>query len=101
MLAVYDRRVPANRLVVELTKKCPVIVEKIDSISKSLGKHSTCLFTANQVRQLVKSLLTGDMAMSETTFLERVNRTAIPDDDPAALEDMVNRCVDYINLLTE
>jgi DGQHR domain-containing protein len=101
MLAVYDRRVPANKLVLELTKRCPVFVEKIDSTSKKLGKNSTCLFTANQVRQLVKSLLTGDMAMSETAFLERVSRTEIPDDDPATLEDVVNRCVNYIDFLSE
>lgn len=73
LLAVYDRRNPANRLVIDLEEKCPFFTGRIDSTSKTLSKRSTFLFLANQVRQLVKELLTGSYAVPDVDFEKRAN----------------------------
>jgi DNA sulfur modification protein DndB len=67
-LAAYDRRNPANGLVLDIIEKCLLFNDKIDSTSKSLSANSTNLFLTNQVRQLVKELLTGDYAMADDQF---------------------------------
>jgi DNA sulfur modification protein DndB len=67
-LVAYDRRNPANGLVLDLIKNCPLFVDKIDSTSKTLSKTSAHLFLTNQVRQLVKELLVGDYAMADDQF---------------------------------
>ena len=56
-LAAYDRRNPANGLVLDLIEKCPIFAGKIDSTSTTLSINSTKLFLTNQVRQMVKQLL--------------------------------------------
>lgn len=57
--AVYDRRNPAKRLVVDVEQKCSLFTGKVDATSTKLGKRSTAVFTANQVRQFVKAMLVG------------------------------------------
>jgi DGQHR domain-containing protein len=67
-LAAYDRRNPANGIVLDLIERCRLFSDKIDSTSKTLSKTSTNLFLTNQVRQLVKELLVGDYAMADDQF---------------------------------
>jgi DNA sulfur modification protein DndB len=67
-LAAYDRRNPANGLVLDLIGKCPLFSDKIDSTSKTLSAQSPHLFLTNQVRQLVKELLVGDYALADDQF---------------------------------
>ena len=67
-LAAYDRRNPANGIVLDLIEQCKLFNDKIDSTSKTLSKTSTNLFLTNQVRQLVKELLIGDYAMADDQF---------------------------------
>ncbi len=67
-LAAYDRRNPANGLVLDLIEACPLFVDKIDSSSKTLSSQSAQLFLTNQVRQLVKELLVGDYALADDQF---------------------------------
>ena len=74
LLAVYDRRNPANRLVIDLARECPLFRGRIDSTSKTLSKKSTNLFLANQLRQLVKELLAGSYrgyALGDAEFEKR------------------------------
>ena len=71
LLAVYDRRNPANRLVSDLEKMCPVFAGRIDPTSTTLSKKSTYLFLANQLRQLVKELLAGSYALADVDFEKR------------------------------
>src|SRR5208283_2059160 len=67
-LAAYDRRNPANGMVIDLLERCPIFMGKIDSTSKTLSKNSTKLFLTNQVRQMVKELLVGQYAMHDAVF---------------------------------
>jgi DNA sulfur modification protein DndB len=70
-VAVYDRRNPANRLVVDVEQTCPLFKGKVNATSSKLGKRSTALFTANQVRQFVKVMLVGVWAMGDLDFEKR------------------------------
>ncbi len=71
MLAVYDRRNPANRLVSDFERLCPLFKGRIDPTSKTLSKKSTFLFLANQLRQLVKELIAGTYALADVDFEKR------------------------------
>jgi DNA sulfur modification protein DndB len=98
LLTVYDLRQPINRLVIELIEKCPVFRGKIDSTSKSLGKNSLCLFLTNQIRQLCRAMLVGDVAMAEGPFLEKAKQL-LPGE--SEYQSVLAKFVSYINILTE
>lgn len=70
MLTVYDLRNRANGLVIKLVDVCPLFKDKVDSTSKTIGSNSAAIFTTNQVRQMVKALLTGDFALADPAFAE-------------------------------
>ncbi len=70
-VAVYDRRNPANRLVVDIERECPIFMGKVDATSTKIGKKSTSLFTANQLRQYIKSILVGSWTMGDSDFEKR------------------------------
>jgi DNA sulfur modification protein DndB len=97
MLAVYDLRNPANKLVVELADKCDVFRGRIDSVSKTLSKKSTYLFLANQIRQLVKEFLSGSYATPDVQFEQRA-RQVLPNENEYA--KVLSLYADYINHLT-
>ncbi len=97
-LAVYDRRNPANRLVIELEARCPLFNGKIDATSKTLGKNSVSLFLANQLRQFVKTLLTGNWQLADVEFEKQANKFVGQDDD---FVRHLNRIVEYIEYLTQ
>lgn len=98
LLAVYDRRNPANLMVLDLIEKCPLFTNKIDSTSKNLSKKSPALFLTNQVRQLVKTLLVGAWAMGDDDFYSCVLNLL---QTREAYEDALSKFVDYINFLTD
>ena len=68
LIAAYDRRNPANGIVLDLIDAVPLFNDKIDSTSKTLSKNSNMLFLVNHIRQYVKELLVGDWAMSNAVF---------------------------------
>lgn len=98
LLAVYDLRNPANGLVAGLESQCPLFKDRIDSTSKTLSKKSTYLFLANQVRQLVKELLTGSYATQDLAFEKRAVELLSSDD---RYQEVLKRYAEYINYLTE
>jgi DNA sulfur modification protein DndB len=98
LLAVYDLRNPANRLVAELEQHCVLFKDRIDSTSKTLSRKSTYLFLANQVRQLVKELLVGSYATPDPQFEKRANELLSPDNH---YTDAVTRYSELMNYLTE
>ena len=97
LLAVYDRRNPANRLVSDLERSCPLFKGRIDPTSKTLSKKSTFLFLANQVRQLVKELLAGSYAIADVDFEKRAVELLGQEKQYAAA---VQKFAEYINYLT-
>ncbi len=99
-LAAYDRRNPANGLVLDLIEKCPLFDDKIDSTSKTLSSLSTNLFLTNQVRQLVKELLVGDYAMADDQF-EAKAKDLLGSNEAAHYKDQLEKFVEFVNLVTE
>lgn len=99
LLAVYDRRNPANRLVIELAEMCPLFKGRIDSTNATLSKKSTFLFLTNQVRQLVKELLAGSYALADVEFEKRAIELLLHTD--TRFQEERDRFAVYINYLTE
>jgi DNA sulfur modification protein DndB len=97
LLAVYDRRNPANKLVSDLERLCPLFKGRIDPTSKSLSKKSTFLFLANQLRQLVKELLAGTYAIADADFEKRAVELLGQEEQYNAA---VQQFTEYINYLT-
>jgi len=99
-LAAYDRRNPANGLVLDLIEACPLFADKIDSTSKTLSALSTNLFLTNQVRQLVKELLISDYAMADDQF-EVKAKELLGSNETSHYKDQLEKFVEYVNIVTE
>ena len=97
-VAVYDRRNPANRLVVDVEKTCSIFTGKVDATSVKLGKRSTSLFTANQVRQFVKVMLVGVWAMTDIDFEKRARERLDTDENYAMY---LGRITKYLNAVAD
>ena len=89
---------PANRLVMDLEAKCPLFRGKIDATSVTLGKNSLSLFLANQVRQFVKTLLTGSWQLADLEFEKRATQI-LGEEGTYARE--LSRFVEFVNYLTD
>ena len=98
MLTVYDLRNRANGLVIKLVDVCPVFKDKVDSTAKSIGNNSAALFTTNQVRQMVKALLTGDFALADGPFAE-IAKQLLPTTE--IYQETLVKFEEFINYLTE
>jgi DNA sulfur modification protein DndB len=99
LLTSYDLRQPANGLVMDVIDQCAIFNRnKVDSTSKNVGKNSLKLFVTNQVRQMIKTLLTGDMALSEPAFVEKA-RTLLPDD--VVVKQSLEKIKEFLKILTE
>jgi DNA sulfur modification protein DndB len=98
LLAVFDMRNPANRLVTDLEDRCVLFRGRIDPSSKTLSKGSTYLFLANQLRQVIKELLTGSYAMPDLEFEKRARELLKTED---LYQKALTKFADYLNYLTE
>jgi DGQHR domain-containing protein len=98
-LAAYDRRNPANGLVIDLIRDCPLFKDKIDSTSKTLSKNSNHIFLTNQVRQLVKELLVGDYGLADDVFEAKAKEILGSSDTPAYRAEK-ERFTEYVNRMT-
>jgi DGQHR domain-containing protein len=99
-LAAYDRRNPANGLVLDLIQKCKLFDDKIDSTSKTLSSLSTNLFLTNQVRQLVKELLFGDYALADDQF-EVKAKELLGSSETSHYVELQDRYAEFIDLVTD
>jgi DNA sulfur modification protein DndB len=97
-VAVYDRRNPANRLVVDIERRCPIFMGKVDATSSKLGKRSTSLFTANQVRQFVKSMLVGSWGMGDIDFEKRARERLNTEEN---YHLFLERIAEYLNMVAD
>jgi len=98
LIAVYDKRNPANALVMKLIDSCPLFRGKIDSTSNTLSKRSNAVFLTNQVRTLAKELLIGNGAMSDVEFDKRANDMLA---DHTVFERQLGNFTAFVNTLTE
>jgi DGQHR domain-containing protein len=99
-LAAYDRRNPANGLVLDIIENCSIFVDKIDSTSSTLSINSTQLFLTNQVRQLVKELLVGDYGLADADFEARAH-SLLRSSSTDHYKGELSKFVEFINLVTE
>jgi DNA sulfur modification protein DndB len=98
MLTVYDLRNRANGLVIKLADSCLIFKDKVDSTAQSIGANSAALFTTNQVRQMIKALLTGDFAMADSSFVDHAKQL-LPTTE--AYQEALEKYEEFINFLTE
>ncbi len=99
-LAAYDRRNPANGLVLDLIENCPLFVDKIDSTSSTLSKNSTHLFLTNQVRQLVKELLVGDYGLADADF-ESKALSLLGSSDTQHYKNELSKFVEFVDIVSD
>lgn len=99
-LAAYDRRNPANGLVLDIVERSKLFNDKIDSTSKSLSVLSTNLFLTNQVRQLVKELLVGDYAMADPQFEDKAKELLGSNETERYKSDR-DKFVEFIDIATD
>jgi len=98
LVAVYDQRNPANKLVIQMEQRCPLFKGRVDPKSKSLSSKSSYLFLANQLRQFVKELLTGSYAVDDVSF-DKIARDRLSSDEE--IEKALNKYVEFLNYITE
>ena len=97
LLAVYDTRQPANRAVMEISDRSRLLKGRIDATSTTLSVNSPFVFLVNQIRQFVKSSLTGTPTVSEQAFARQADTIGLPE----ARERWVKSRVAFLNVLTE
>ncbi len=98
-LAAYDRRHPANGIVLDLIDSCKLFEGRVDSTSKTLSKNSNKLFLTNQVRQMVKELLGAGYSMADDQFEQRAVTMLKSSDDPHYAE-VRDRFIAFVNEVT-
>ena len=98
LLAVFDTRQPANRALMEIGERVHLLKGRIDATSSTLSTSSPFVFLVNQVRQFVKSSLTGNATVSEQAF---ANSAEAALSNPDALERWVCSRVAFLNVMTQ
>lgn len=99
-LAAYDRRNPANGIVLDLIDDSRLLKGRVDSTSKTLSKNSNRLFLTNQVRQMVKELLVGSYALADDQFEARAISILVSADSPAYARER-ERFAKFLDRFTE
>jgi len=67
-MAIFDVRQPGNQVVHQLIDRVPVLTDRVDASAATLSKNSPYMFLVNQVRQFVKSSISGTPALSDPVF---------------------------------
>ncbi len=98
LLAVYDTRQPANAAVMDIGIRVKLLNGRIDATSSTLSSNSQFVFLVNQVRQFVKSSLTGSPTASEAAF---ANQAEAAISNPEARERWVRSRAAFLNVMTE
>ena len=98
LLAVWDSRQPANHAVLQISERVPLLKDRVDATSTSIGKSSPFIFLANQVRQFVKHSLTGSTSTNERQFAEEAEDAL---GNPVSRERWITARVAFLNVMTE
>ncbi|HZY96216.1 MAG TPA: DNA sulfur modification protein DndB [Candidatus Cybelea sp.] len=99
-LAVYDRRNPANGLVLDVIKDVKLFNGKIDATSKNLSGKSAALFLTNTIRQVVKVFLAGDYGLNDDRF-NVISKTELEYTDSPKYKALRDRIVSFYRGTTE
>ena len=98
LLAVYDTRQPANAAVMKIIDRVPLLQDRVDATSNSVGKSSPFVFLVNQVRQFVKHSLTGTTSSNETNFAKQAVDSLTNEE---SMERWVRSRVAFLKAMTE
>ena len=98
LLAVYDTRQPANLAVAEIGQQATLLKGRLDATSATLSGNSPFVFLVNQVRQFVKSSLTGRPSLSDAPFSAQA-KNAIG--NPEARKRWVASRVVFLDVMTD
>lgn len=99
LLAVYDRRLPVNNLILDALDHCPLFSNgKTDSTGNNLSKKSASILLTNQLRNLMKSLFTGNHSQSEDAFEQFISNSL---SSKESIESYKSLFISTINYLTE
>ena len=98
LLAIYDTRQPANRAVMDIIEKVPLLKGRVDATSTSVSKSSPFIFLVNQVRQFVKHSLTGSTGVTEINF-EKQAVDAMT--NPESRDRWIRSRVAFLKVMTE
>jgi hypothetical protein len=99
-LAVYDRRNPANGLVLDVIRDVALFRGKIDATSKNLSGKSSALFLTNTIRQVIKVFLAGDYGLNDERF-EAIAKEELVFTDSPKYKAMRERIVDFYRKVTD
>jgi DGQHR domain-containing protein len=100
LIAVYDKRNPANGLVLDLINECPLFHDKIDATATTLSKNSTKLFLVSQLRSFLKELIMGSSAAGDVDF-EKNATDLFVDANTEAYKQALSRFKDIVIKITE
>lgn len=98
LVAVYDLRHPGNRAVLQLIERCQILKGRVDATSSTLSINSPYLFLANQVRQFVKSSLTGKPSVPDDAFYASAKDQLT---DQQAFKEWVESRIAFLDALVE
>ncbi|WP_194439551.1 DNA sulfur modification protein DndB [Vibrio fluminensis] len=99
MIAVYDKRIPVNKLTMDIIDHCRLYNDgRVDTASKSLGGTSTAFALASNVRGALKCLYTGNASMADDAFDNLTNKELI---DLNVYTEFYERSLHYLNLLID
>ncbi|HZT87692.1 MAG TPA: DNA sulfur modification protein DndB [Stellaceae bacterium] len=98
LLAMFDTRNPANRLIPKLERNCPLLRGRIEPATKTAGKNSTKLYTANQIRSFLKEFLTGSWQLADEEFEKRAQQLLSTNEK---FDREMDKAVSYINRVTK
>lgn len=99
MLAVFDRRNPANGIVLDLVDSCPLFKHTVDASKKTVSSRTTAVWTTNQIRVMLKWALIG-FQCGDNVFSSNAVST-LGSRDSEAYKNFLDSLVDYIGLLTQ
>lgn len=99
MIAVYDRRIPINGLTLDVIDKCTLFGDgRTDSTSASLGKKSNHFALTSSVRNIMKTLFTGNHSMADNALDDYANKNL---SDKEAYNYHSKLIVQVIDLMTK
>jgi DGQHR domain-containing protein len=99
LIAVYDKRNPANSLVIDIIDRCPVFKDKVDATSSTLSKKSTKLLLVSQIRSAVKELLFGNSATGDVE-LERRSIEMYESSESENYKKDIKKYIEFLNAAT-
>lgn len=99
MIAVYDQRIPVNRLTLDIIDKCPLFNNgKVDSASASHGAKSTAVVLASNIRAILKGFYCAQPSMADSAFDKMTNEGL---EEDCIYEKFLNKTLKFMDILIE